>query len=147
MSSSDVLASPAVEVLCRLEAEGLSFEVTPQGRFRVTPAQRLSSELAALVRQHRDDLVLLTHVCDRGVQARIDVFRRQIDAAPVGVVLPALLFRRGLAHERGRCFSCGDALERSRWGRCWRCALAWRLAARVPLTATASWGAKEMVIS
>jgi hypothetical protein len=33
----------------------------------------------------------------------------------------------------GSCFSCGDSLQTHRLGRCWRCALAWRLVHGVPL--------------
>jgi len=36
---------------------------------------------------------------------------------------------------QGQCFSCGDALERAGFGRCWRCSLAWRLACRVTMPA------------
>jgi hypothetical protein len=134
MSSTDVLASPAVEILCRLEVRGLTCQVTPEGRLRVGPAARLSPDLALLIQEHRDDLITLTRVCDRGVQARVEAFHRQIDAAPIGVVLPELLFRDDVPLREGQCFSCGDPLEHARFGRCWRCALAWRVAARVPLT-------------
>ena len=34
-----------------------------------------------------------------------------------------------LRWERGQCFSCGDKLGAPRYGRCWRCHLAWRWAA------------------
>ena len=49
--------------------------------------------------------------------------------------VPALLFRSGVPYVEGRCFSCGDALQRFRVGRCWRCSLAWRLACRVAMPA------------
>jgi hypothetical protein len=44
-----------------------------------------------------------------------------------------LVFRPGVPYLSGRCFSCGDELERARHGKCWRCALAWRLALHLPV--------------
>ena len=58
--------------------------------------------------------------------------RAQFDLSPAGRV-PALVFRQDVPYVEGRCFSCGDALSVFRVGRCWRCALAWRLAARVAI--------------
>lgn len=147
MLSSDPLSSPAVDVLLRLEAEGFFFEVTSEGRFRVSPAEQLTTELMGLVRQYRDDLVVLTRVCDEGVQARVIVFRRQVESAPPGVVLPLLVFRQNVPCAKAQCWSCGDALRRDRYGRCWRCALAWRVAVRVPLTAALEWEYDDAAVS
>ncbi len=44
-------------------------------------------------------------------------------------------FRPGVPYVPGSCFSCGDALAALRFGRCWRCSLAWRLAVRLPVPA------------
>ncbi len=49
--------------------------------------------------------------------------------------VPAFIFRLGTPYLQGICFSCGDPLPRPRFGRCWRCSLAWRLAAHVSTTA------------
>jgi hypothetical protein len=67
---------------------------------------------------------------DNGVKARLHMFRRQFEetAAPA---VPAFLFRPGTPYTRGRCFSCGDRLLAARFGQCWRCSLAWRLACQV----------------
>jgi len=128
MSSSDLLWAPAVDILLQLKAEGLSFGVTPEGRLRVSPADRLSPESASLIRRYRDELVQLVHVSDPGVQARVEVFRRQIAAARPATAMPSLVFRRVVPDTSDSCFSCGDPVGPERWGRCWRCALAARVA-------------------
>ncbi len=55
--------------------------------------------------------------------------------APADVVLPTLVFQAGVPYVKARCFSCGDPTGEPGYGRCWRCSLAWRLAAGVPLPA------------
>ncbi len=131
--TADVFASPALPLLATLQSRGCHLELT-HDTLIVEPASRLTPEEQASVRTHAKGLALLLRYCDAGVQARCEVMRRQIASAPASVVLPALLFRRGLPYVEGVCFSCGDLLVRFRIGRCWRCALAWRLAARVPIT-------------
>ncbi len=37
------------------------------------------------------------------------------------------------------CFPCGDVLPGLRFARCWRCAVGWRLACRLPVPV---WGAE-----
>ena len=124
MSSSDLLWAPAVDILGQLQAEGLSFEVTSEGRLRVSPADRLSPASASLITRYRDALVTLVHVNDPGVQARVEVFRRQLAVARPEAAMPSLVFRHVVPDTTDRCFSCGDPVAPERWGRCWRCALA-----------------------
>jgi hypothetical protein len=69
---------------------------------------------------------------DAGVAERRARFHQQLAAASIGTV-PVFLFRVGVSYQRGICFSCGDGLIAHQFGRCWRCALAWRLAAGVPV--------------
>lgn len=73
-------------------------------------------------------------VVDDGVKTRLDAFRRQFEAT-LAPAVPAFLFRPGVSYQAGVCFSCGDSLPSPRFGRCWRCSLAWRLACRLPLPA------------
>ena len=83
-------------------------------------------------------LAALVRACDDGVQARRESFAAQFKAGPASRV-PAFLFRSGVAYEAAICFSCGDRLAEVRFGRCWRCALAWRLVAvRVPAATAAA---------
>lgn len=49
--------------------------------------------------------------------------------------LPVFLFRPDVPYAPGVCFSCADALPESRYARCWRCSLAWRLVSGVPVSA------------
>ncbi len=130
----DVLASPAVQVLCELERDGFSVTVTVDGTLRISPRSKLTADRMHVIEGCRDALRLLVRACDPEVQARRTVFARQLDTPPLGVLVPRLLFRSGIPYAEGSCFSCGDALPRHVFGRCWRCALAWRLAARVALT-------------
>lgn len=125
----DVLASPALPLLIHLEAEGFSFSHDGD-RLLVRPIDRLSPELLEQVRRERDALLLLLRICDEGVQQRREVFARRLSEANQAV-LPGLVFREGLPYVAGRCFSCGETTERPTFGRCGRCALAWRLAVGV----------------
>lgn len=96
-------------------------------RCSATVCRSIGRALAALVR-----------ACDDGVQARRESFAAQFKAGPASRV-PAFLFRSGVAYEAAICFSCGDRLAEVRFGRCWRCALAWRLVAvRVPAATAAA---------
>ncbi len=129
----DVLASPAVAVLCELENAGLDLVVVGD-RLRVWPTERLTPEREQTIRQHRDALKVLVSLCDDGVQVRREVFAQQAAEAPVSTV-PRFVLRAGVPYTKGLCFACGEALPEPRFGRCWRCALAWRLALRVPISA------------
>lgn len=128
----DVLISPALPLLLALERLGCTVEITSGGRVAVEPASRLSAEQRTAFVAHARDLALLVKCCDAGVAERRDVMRRQYATAPPGR-LPALLFVPGVPCVEGSCFSCADALQTFRIGRCWRCSLAWRLACRLPI--------------
>jgi hypothetical protein len=77
---------------------------------------------------------MLLHMCDEGVAARRQVFRAQLEACEAPTV-PAFVFTEGVAYVAGVCFSCGEANGRDTFGRCWRCALGWRLACRLAIPA------------
>ncbi len=121
-------------VLCDLEHAGLGLAVV-DSRLRVWPVERLTAEHARLIQQHRNALVTLVRTCDEGVEARVARFKHLIGDAPVDIVLPALVFQAGVPYVKARCFSCGDPIGTPRYGRCWRCSLAWRLAAGVSIPA------------
>ena len=88
----------------------------------VSPRSVLTDEDITNIRQHKAALVRLVQICDDGVQERVVSFTKQRPStAPV--------FEPGFRYVAGVCFSCGDRHEdRHQWGRCWRCALALRLA-------------------
>ena len=127
---SSVLSTPAAAALCNLQQAGLDLVVVDD-RLRVGPAERLTSAHDRLIRQHRDDLVTLLR--DDGVAARVAVYRQQLRESPPGTI-PAFVFTP-TPYIKAICFSCGVGLEEPRYGRCWRCSLAWRMAARVPIAA------------
>ena len=129
--TTDVFTSTAVSLLVGLEADGFTFAVTGN-RLLVRPVERLTPEQREAVRREREALLTLLRICDAGVQERRAAFEAQARASSVALV-PALLFRQGVPYVAGRCFSCGDASGRPTFGRCWRCALAWRLALRVAI--------------
>ena len=125
--------SPAVPLLATLVARGCRVRVTDGGeRLIVEPASRLTADEQRRVRAHRRTLATL--IQDDGLQARRACFAAQFAATPTPRV-PAFIFRPGIAYTKGQCFSCGDPLPEPRFGRCWRCALAWRLACRLPVPA------------
>ena len=130
----DVFQSPAVGILCDLERDGFSIELTVDGVLVIAPKSRLTADRMQIIAGCKDALKMLLRCCDDGVAARRDAFRQQFDAAPTGT-LAALLLRPDVPCLAGRCFSCGDGLRELRFGRCWRCSLAWRLACRLPVPA------------
>ncbi len=129
--ASNALNSPAATVLCDLEHDGLDVAVVGD-RLRVWPVDLLTAKHELLIRRHRDELITL--VGDSGVQARVAVYRQQLSDVPAGRA-PAFVFRPGTPYTKAACFSCGVKHPEPRWGRCWKCSLAWRLAARVPIAA------------
>jgi len=131
--TQDVLNSPALAVLCDLEHAGLDLAVV-DGRLRVWPVERLTADHERLIQQHRNELVALVRICDSGVQERLVAFKAQLAKAPKGTT-PDFVFQRGTSYAKGLCFSCGEALPEPQFGRCWRCSLAWRMAAGVPIPA------------
>ena len=132
--TQNVLNSPAVAVLYDLEHAGLDLAVV-DGRLRVWPVERLTAEHEQLIQQHRNALVTLVRICDEGVEERLAAFKQQCANTPADSI-PSFLFRPDVPYVKGSCFSCGDPITELRYGRCWRCSLAWRLAAGVPLQAT-----------
>ena len=123
--------SPAVPLLATLEARGCRLTVTADGgRLIVEPASRLTADERRRVREHRRTLAEL--IRDDGLQARREVFAAQF-AASLPPRVPAFLFKGGVRYRAGACFSCGDSLPEATFGRCWKCALAWRLAVGVKM--------------
>lgn len=129
----DVLDSPAVAILCHLERDGFTVRLAePDDAIMIAPRSRLTLERMAEITEHKASLKLLLRFFDPGVVDRRDAFRRQLGAAPSGVLVPRLVFREA-PYVNGRCHACGEALERARWGSCWRCSLARRLACHAPV--------------
>ncbi len=120
-----LLDSPAVSLLATLVARGCRI-TADDGRLIVEPASRLTADEQRRVREHRRTLATL--IRDDGLQARRASFAAQLAATPAPQV-PAFLFRPDVRYQAGACFSCGDSLPEATFGRCWKCALAWRLAA------------------
>ena len=132
---SNMFDDVALPLLIDLGHQGFDLRVTG-GELYIRPVDRVTSALRAQLRRHKAALVTLITICDDGVQARVARFKQLIVDAPADVVLPALVFLAGVPYVKARCFSCGDPITELRYGRCWRCSLAWRLAAGVPLPAT-----------
>jgi hypothetical protein len=134
MVTADVLNSPVLPFLQELEALGVRFRLDGD-QVLVSPRGVLTLEQREVFRRHQAAVrVLVAIVADTDVQARRDAFRQQVEATPAPMV-PAFFFKVGICYTKGRCFSCGDALSEWRFGRCWRCAVAWRLAYRLPVLA------------
>jgi hypothetical protein len=134
MVTADVLNGPVLPCLLELEALGVRFR-RDGDHVLVSPRGVLTLEQREVFRRHQAAVrVLVALVADAEVQARRDAFRQQVEATPAPMV-PAFLFKVGICYTKGRCFSCGDKLPELRFGRCWRCAVAWRLACRLPIDA------------
>jgi hypothetical protein len=129
---ADVLNSPVLPLLLDLESAGVQVRMQ-DGRVHFSPAERVTAEQRRTLSAHASAVRLLVLIAtETEVQARRDVFRAQmLRQSPNSV--PLLVFRRGTAYVPGVCYSCGDALPRPRPGRCWRCALASRLACWAPV--------------
>lgn len=130
---SDVFRSPAVGILCALEDDGFRVEVTADGVLIIAPRSKLTPERMVAIAECKDAIRQLVRCCDDGVQARRSVFEQQL--ATEAPRVPTFLFLPGISYQAGMCFSCGDRLPEMRFSRCWRCALAWRLACRLPVPA------------
>ena len=132
MTDDDVLNSPVLPLLLELEAAGVRFRLDGD-LVLVSPSGALTPEQREVIRMHKASArVLVAMGTDQGVHERRDAFRQQYVAAPP-LTVPGFLFRPGVPYLRGVCFSCGDLLSKLRFGRCWRCSLAWRLACRLPI--------------
>ncbi len=133
--SLDIFESPVAAIVCELERDGFRVDLRPDGRVGIAPRSRLTPARMREIVAHCDALrALLRRVFDAGVQERREAFRQQLDAPHPGVLVPALLFRPGVPYTLSLCFSCGDGVPGTRFGRCWRCAVALRLALRVPIS-------------
>jgi len=133
----DVLASAALPLLLKLEADGFSVNIDGD-KLLVNPVSRLAPGVRQQLREHKADLLMLIRVCDDGVQERRAAFASQIArnlALSGKPMLPALVFVPGLAYVAGRCHSCAEPMETTRIAKCWRCCLAWRLAYGLPVPA------------
>jgi hypothetical protein len=120
------LNSDAAGLLLRLTAAGLDFR-RDGDRLFCRPVGRVPANLRAPLHAAKPELLTLL---DDGVQQRRAAFETQLAAAP-STRVPAFIFRVGTPYQEGICFSCGDGLPVPRFGRCWRCSFAWRLATRV----------------
>jgi hypothetical protein len=139
---ADVLPDhDAISLLLSFEARGFRLLRHPAGIY-VEPSARLTDADRAIIRRHKAELRALLAIFDDGVVARRRLFELQWalrdDDRP-----PAFLFESNVPYALCICFSCGDRLESARWGRCWRCALAWRLALGVPITSKETASADE----
>ena len=131
-----VFDGPGLPLLLELEQGGFDLAVR-QGELWVKPVDQLTPELRASIQRHRDELVTLVRCVDDGVQERLVAFKQQRRDSGTGTT-PDFGFRRGTPYGAGSCFSCGAALDERRYGRCWRCSLAWRMAAGAPVPAGAA---------
>ena len=84
------------------------------------------------IKADRPSLRLLLAICDDGTQERVARFKQQCADTPDDAI-PSFLFKPDLPYVKGLCFSCGTELPEPWFGRCARCALAWRLAAGVDI--------------
>ena len=98
-------------LLCQLEDEGFEVAVAEPNILRIRPVIGVTPELRADLQRHKLDLVMLIRICDPAVQDRREVFCRQLETAPLGVLVPRLTFRE-IPYVSGRCDSCGDVLDR-----------------------------------
>ena len=119
------LESKAAGLLLQATAAGL--ELRRVGDRLLFRTSTIHPDFVPQLQAAKKDLLALL---DEGVQARRDAFAQLLAGTPAPRV-PALVFRLGTPYQRGFCFSCGDVLPEPRYGRCWRCSLAWRLAAHV----------------
>ncbi len=131
--NTGVLDGPGLPLLIELERCGFDLDVR-RGELWVRPVEQLTAEQRASIQHHRDELVTLVRCCDDGVQERLAAFKQQLMEVPEGST-PDFVFQRGTPYAKAVCFSCGAVLGKPRYGRCWRCSLAWRMAVGVPIPA------------
>lgn len=122
---TDIISSPALPLVAELEASGFEWRLVDD-RVQVRPVAALTADLRARLRERYPQVVELMRTIDGGVRARREQFsvewqRRLADTSP------RFLFRGDVPYVFAVCFSCGEP-NGEKWGRCWRCALAWRLA-------------------
>ena len=127
--------SRALPLLRQLVVDNaLVLEVAATGNLLVGPEPNITGENDAAIRAARDELVALARLIDPATQDRWRTFAAQYAARPEDVVTPTFAYRRNLPYVPHRCHSCGESLPRGfRWGRCSRCAVAWRLVVDTPV--------------
>lgn len=119
------LSSQAAALLLQVTASGVELRrCGDELRFR---PPRIADDLLRQLQAVKPAILALL---DDGVQARIAAFKQQLASTPAPGI-PSFLFKVGVPYQEGFCFSCGDPLLVLRYGRCWKCSLAWRLAAKV----------------
>lgn len=136
MREVEVLNAAAVTVACTLEAAGLQM-VADGDCLIVRPRECITPDLDRLIRDHKQELLVLLQLVDDGVIARREQFRAEWLHAYSGERWPRFIFTSGVAYAAYVCFSCGEP-NGGGWGRCWRCRLAWRLAVGLPAAVDAS---------
>ena len=124
----DIVDGEAVLLLISLWAEGLDVWLSASGRLCVSPSYRLNPHLESEIERHVEALRTLLACYDIEVKERQAVFVAELYSAQRRGVPPTFAFVAGVSPVAGRCQSCGCALETRRFGSCFRCALALRLA-------------------
>src|SRR6266516_2733137 len=130
LMTPDILQSAAPAILCELERDGFRVALLAGDVLSIAPRSQLTAERMHCIAEHKEAIKALVRRCDEGVSARRDMFVQQL-AQKKAPGVPTFLFRPNVPYVSGHCFSCRDELNQARFGRCWRCALAWRLAAGV----------------
>ena len=123
-----VFDSPAVGVLVELEQQGFRVELLADNSIWIAPHSRLGDKQKAIIAANKSALKVLLRSCDDGVCERRAAYEAELRGTPA-TRIPPFLFKSSVPYVKGVCFSCGDQLGGYRFGRCWRCSLAWRLAA------------------
>ncbi len=141
-SLEPVLDGPALGLLLDLEHDGFSVDLSDDGVLRIRPRDRLSPDRVAEILRHKDALRLLVRSVDAGVEARVEAFKTQLTTTSAPAI-PAFLLQPNVPYVRGVCFSCGERLPHPKFGRCWRCSVAWRLAAGIRLDVELARGRDE----
>lgn len=116
----------ALALLLDLEERGVEIELDGEDVL-LGPGSAVTSQDRTEVQRHKATFVQLVRIADEGVQTRLAAFKDQKPSTD-----PRLI--PGFRYVAGVCFSCGERCQdRTRWGRCWRCALALRLAWNCPI--------------
>ena len=129
---TSVFDGPGLSLLRELDQGGVDLAVRG-GELWARPFDHLTPEQRKGIHRYRAELITLVRCRDDGVQRRVEVYRAQIETDPN--VRGPFLYVSGVAYVRGVCFSCAASLAAPAFGRCWRCSLAWRMAAEVPIPA------------
>ena len=125
-----LLDSPALAVLVELDAKGVQFRLFDGVvRFRRHHGSLTDAHRRVLADNVDAVKALVVMLCDTGLISRRRRFELMFAQAAPGT-LPTNVFQIGIPYAAGICFSCGHTLPKPEFGRCWRCALAWRIAWR-----------------